>query len=654
MAKAKATTTKKNTSNAATQKANSATMAARYSTPSTSASKSTNTSATKNTTSSSLGRAVSNAVKTATNAASSAVSNINNTNNNSLGSSVSNAIKTATNAVSNSVPAGAGSSSTSSSVNKATSPGTVKYNNTVQETANAQKAARESYVNNLLSQLKNQGGVSGMLNANTNPNMTPGQRTNAMLSTIGKLVPAVGAASAATTTNGAKSLLQTLANDHIVENRNPEITLDDYLGYGVDLVSSSNPVASLAESIGGDVLRQSLADKQQRQQEQYDSMLAMADRYRPTSNNAMEGDARYVNQYPNAMQGDARYQPNYGNAMEGDPRYQAPVIDNRPTLDWQYQPHAIEGLQTNIGESLQNALTGAGRSLVDTVTADPETLAARAVVRNLGESASQVPTRLTDAITNAFANAGNLADGSNGGSGSKSTSTRTSSYSRSGSGSGAALGDGSIDISTLYDLLNQRLGEYDANFDEMMNALMDNYNMNFQSLEDAYAAALNRLGSNYSDTEALLNSSLANSQRSLEDDRTRALQEAYIARMMQEKNLADQLDAYGLSGGATESVLADMRNNYNNNRNSIEAKVQESLRDLLQQYMTNLSDARGRYNDSLLGAETNRLNAIQNLANSMSQAENNIINQRSNARAGAYEDLYNTLANLTMKGINYV
>ena len=640
---------KKNvSSNVQTQKSNSATMAARYSTPSTSASKSTNTSATKNTTSSSLGRAVSNAVKTAANAASSAVNTAKPTS--SIGSSVTNAIKTATNAVSNSVPAGAGSSSTTSSVNKATSPGTVKYNNTVQETANAQKAARESYVNNLLSQLKNQGGVSGMLNANTNANMSPSQRTNAMLNTMGALIPAANP----NTRNSAKSLLQTLANDHVVENRNPEITLDDYLGYGVDLVSSSNPVATLAESIGSDVLRQSLADKQQRQQEQYDSMLAMADRYRPTSNNAMEGDARYVNQYPNAMQGDARYQSQYGNAMEGDARYQAPAIDNKPTLDWQYQPHAIEGLQTNIGESLQNALNSAGRSLVDTVTADPETLAARAVARSLGDSASQVPTRLTDTIANAFTNAGNLGTEGAGGSGSKSTSTRTSSYSRSGSGSGLGLGDGSIDISTLYDLLDQRLGEYDANFDEMMNALLDNYNMNFQSLEDAYAAALNRLGSNYSDTEALLNSSLANSQRSLEDERTRALQEAYIARMMQEKNLSDQLDAYGLSGGATESVLADMRNNYNNNRNSIEAKVQESLRDLLQQYMTNLSDARGKYNDSLLGAETNRLNAIQNLANSMSQAENNIINQRSNARAGAYEDLYNTLANLTMKGINYV
>jgi uncharacterized protein YgfB (UPF0149 family) len=124
--------------------------------------------------------------------------------------------------------------------------------------------------------------------------------------------------------------------------------------------------------------------------------------------------------------------------------------------------------------------------------------------------------------------------------------------------------------------------------------------------------------------------------------------------MMQEKNLADQLDAYGLSGGATESVMADLRNNYANNRASVEDKVQQSLRELLQTYMQNLSDARGRYNEQLLSAEQSRLNAAQNLANQFQDAQNSVINQRSNARAGAYEDLYNTLANLTMKGINYV
>lgn len=200
-----------------------------------------------------------------------------------------------------------------------------------------------------------------------------------------------------------------------------------------------------------------------------------------------------------------------------------------------------------------------------------------------------------------------------------------------GSGLASGFGDGYLDISALYDLLNQRLGEYDANYASLIDAL----NANYENM-------LNALGLNYSDTEALLNSQLSNSRSELENARRRALQEAYISRMMQEKNLADQLDAYGLTGGATESVMANMRNNYANNRNSVEENTQNNLRDLLLKYLENVSSARQRYNDSLLNAQNNRVTALNNAAN-----------YRSQARAGAYEDLYNTLANLTMKGINY-
>ena len=188
-----------------------------------------------------------------------------------------------------------------------------------------------------------------------------------------------------------------------------------------------------------------------------------------------------------------------------------------------------------------------------------------------------------------------------------------------------------MDVSALYDLLNQRLAEYD-----------NNYNSLLGSLESNYANALNALGLNYADTEALLNGQLANSRSELEDARRRQLQEAYISRMMQEKGLADMLDAYGLTGGASESVMADMRNNYANNRNAVEERVQNSLRDLLLNYLSNISNARQRYNETLFNAENARVNALNDAAN-----------YRSQQRAGAYEDLYNTLANLTMKGINY-
>ena len=206
--------------------------------------------------------------------------------------------------------------------------------------------------------------------------------------------------------------------------------------------------------------------------------------------------------------------------------------------------------------------------------------------------------------------------------------------SRSGGSSGGYYGGldaGSTDVSALYDLLNQRLGEYEGNYTSLLDLLANNY-----------GDLLNALGLNYSDTEALLNGQFTNSKNELEAARRRALQEAYISRMMQEKNLADQLDAYGLTGGAAESVMANMRNNYANNRYQVEENLQNNLRELLMNYLNNLSGARQRYNDSLINAQNNRFNALTDA-----------VQTRSNARDRAYEDLYNTLANLTMKGINY-
>jgi len=200
----------------------------------------------------------------------------------------------------------------------------------------------------------------------------------------------------------------------------------------------------------------------------------------------------------------------------------------------------------------------------------------------------------------------------------------------SGLGTASALA-GSIDISSLYDLLNQRLNESENNY----NSLLEMLNAN-------YGDILNALGLNYADSQSLLDSQLNASRDELENSRRRALQEAYISRMMQEKNLADQLDAYGLTGGAAESVMANMRNNYANNRNAVEENTQNNLRELLLNYLGNVTDARQRYNDSLMKAQSSRLSDMNEAAN-----------YRSRARAEAYEDLYNTLANLTMKGINY-
>lgn len=217
-------------------------------------------------------------------------------------------------------------------------------------------------------------------------------------------------------------------------------------------------------------------------------------------------------------------------------------------------------------------------------------------------------------------------------------------------GGGAVGGTGAYenayDLGSLYDLLNARLNEYNNQYNSLMDNLLGAYNANNANLDDYYNAVLNALGLNYADTENILTGQLANSQQALEDERRRAMQEAYISRMMAEKQLADQLDAYGLIGGASESVMANLRNNYMNNRAGVEERTQNSLKDLLQTFLGNMSNARQNYNQSLMSAAQNRLNARQQLANNYASSQADAANYLANARSGAYDDLFNTLARL--------
>ena len=529
----------------------------------------------------------------------------------------------------------------------------------VRQEAQRQAEAGKQYVQNMLNQLQSTKPIQAANNffTNTNPNISPMQRTNDMLSAIKTL----------SGTNSGKAALNRATNamqgDPRYQGRtleedvtNPAVTPDDLMNltisgiYGGATGNMFPLVGDIATVAGRDTLN-SINN-------------AVSDALQRPTTDAMAGDARY--QTPDSYKTLAEALSNSKNDGLGDhdirqysnPNYlfetTANIPEGEPVRPYSNPNYDFETpRQHTLYDSLLDLFrdNGEGMRTKGDYGVDVSALGSKDDgIGNYGTKDSGIDVGNygtkddgTDVYNNVVSgNSGKGGSGRNGRNGSNGTS------------GGYVGGDGSIDISALYDLLNQRLGEYDANFDEMMQALLDSYNMNFGSLESAYLDALNRLGLNYADTEALLNGNLDTSRQALEDDRTRALQEAYISRMMQEKNLADQLDAYGLSGGATESVMADLRNNYANNRASVEDKVQQSLRELLQTYMQNLSDARGRYNEQLLSAEQSRLNAAQNLANQFQDAQNSVINQRSNARAGAYEDLYNTLANLTMKGINYV
>ena len=299
--------------------------------------------------------------------------------------------------------------------------------------------------------------------------------------------------------------------------------------------------------------------------------------------------------------------------------------------------------------SLNDAIANAAREALSTMT-DAEKTGVGSLFNQLlnrDSAAKSLGDTILSSLSATSSNSGSKGSGSTG-------SGSSSNYSYSSRTSGLPTGTGStglFDTDSLYALLNSRLQEYENNYNTLMQNLLNQYNSNSASIESEYANALKALGANLSDTENLLRSQYDTSQNTLEEQRRRALQEAYIQRMMEQKSLSDTLADYGLSGGATESVLSNLLNNYRGNRNSIENNATVALRDLLEKYNSNVASARERYNTALQQTQNNRLNAMRGLADSLAAAQANAENARTQARAGAYDDLYNTLANLYLRSM---
>lgn len=166
-------------------------------------------------------------------------------------------------------------------------------------------------------------------------------------------------------------------------------------------------------------------------------------------------------------------------------------------------------------------------------------------------------------------------------------------------------------------------------------AAQNAYNNNMSALEAAYTKRLAGLDDNLATTNNALASSYGNSRDSLNANSEKALQEAYVNRMMNERNLRQQMNAQGLNGGASESALASLYNTYGNSRNNINNATMDSLRSLEETYNNNIANARQNYNNAMSSA------ADSNMAYRM-QLENDLANNT----VSSYQDLYNALGSM--------
>ena len=224
-------------------------------------------------------------------------------------------------------------------------------------------------------------------------------------------------------------------------------------------------------------------------------------------------------------------------------------------------------------------------------------------------------------------------DNSNVKSGTSSGSVSGSSSKSSGSASSGSGAYGAyMQLAAAQAAANQQRALEAAN--SMRAAAQSAYDRGMNNLNSAFNSRLQNLSDNLNATRDQLSQSYNSSANTVNQDADRSLKQAYINNMLNRKNLNQQLSSQGLSGGATESTLARMYNNYGNARNSIEGTRADNITNLNNTYNTNLANALQAYNNAVSDAQSQRMqyaNSLENaLANNQISAEENYQNALNN------------------------
>lgn len=194
--------------------------------------------------------------------------------------------------------------------------------------------------------------------------------------------------------------------------------------------------------------------------------------------------------------------------------------------------------------------------------------------------------------------------------------TTTTTTKRGGTGSGSGTSNSTADAYNAL-LAAYRQNDYSDYLNQMRAAAQSAYDRGMSALNDAYGAQMNSLSSNLNDTKNQLANQYNYSRGNINNDAADSLKQAYINRMQSERNLGQQMSAQGLSGGATETTMANMLNNYGNARNNIQTTANRSLADLEQNYNSNLSQAMQAYNSAVANANLQKAQQAMQLENAL-------------------------------------
>ena len=148
---------------------------------------------------------------------------------------------------------------------------------------------------------------------------------------------------------------------------------------------------------------------------------------------------------------------------------------------------------------------------------------------------------------------------------------------------------------------NTFMDTYMKALEQRNKAVNDGYNRNSSAINSWYGSSKGNLQSSFDSGRSTLEAQQAAQKEALRKQKEEANRQAYITSMKAERDIDQNMSAQGLSGGASETTRASLRNNYGNHRNSNEENYMDGVTELNVAYDAAYADLLNQYN-SLMNA----------------------------------------------------
>lgn len=220
------------------------------------------------------------------------------------------------------------------------------------------------------------------------------------------------------------------------------------------------------------------------------------------------------------------------------------------------------------------------------------------------------------------------------------TPTNTGSGTGSGKGNSGNTG-GSVVSEPAFDW-----GAYYAELQAQAQARANEaYERNMARIASAYGAAYDSLRGNLDSTTDRLNAARDKSMGDVRSDAEDSLRQAYINNMMTRKNLNQRLSAMGMNGGATETTMSSLENQYGKSRSGINETLNKNISDLDMTYGDNLAAALQSFNSAKANLDLQRMQMENQAEAARQNAESSSMNAYMNIDSGYMSALKAALAN---------